>query len=140
LENEVLSPKWWFEGTHIKVGVLEGSSIVLLERTALATGEEDLAAVFAPAEKAFARIARERYGLLIDVRAAPGRNDPEFEQKFVPIRQKLQKGFRRIAILVRSTSGKLQAQRYGRADKLASAVFDDPAAAVAWLEEGTPRP
>jgi hypothetical protein len=140
LENELLSPKWWFEGTHIKVGVLERSSIVLLERSAAPTSDEDLAALFAPAEKAFARIARERYGLLIDVRAAPGRNDPEFEQKFEPIRQKLQKGFRRVAILVRSTSGKLQAQRYGRADKLASGVFDDPAAAMKWLEEVSLRP
>ena len=140
LENQLLSPKWWFEGAHVKVGVLERSWIAVIERSAQPTHDEELAAVFAPVEKAFARIARERYALLIDVRAAPGRNDPEFEKKFEPVRQNLQKGFRRIAILVRSTSGKLQVQRYGRADNLPSGVFDDPAAAVKWLEEVSLRP
>jgi hypothetical protein len=140
LENQLLSPKWWFEGAHIKVGVIERSWIAVIERSALPTHDEDLSALFAPAEKAFARIARERYGLLIDVRAAPGRNDPEFEKKFEPVRQKLQKGFRRVAIVVRSTSGKLQAQRYGRADNLPSGVFDDPELAVQWLEAVSLRP
>lgn len=140
MANPVFSPKWWFEGTHVRVGVLERSHIVVLERSAAPAGEFDLAMVYGPAEKAISKIDRGSYGILIDVRAAPGRNDPEFEKRFEPYRTRLQKGFRRVAILVKSTAGKLQVQRHAREDKLPNAAFDDYAAAVSWLEEVTLRP
>jgi hypothetical protein len=119
--------------------VLESSRVVVLERTAVPTGDEDLGQIFFPADRAFSKIDRGRYGLLIDVRAAPGRNDPEFEQRFEPHRQSLQRGFSRVAIVVKSLSAKLQVQRYARIDKIASGAFDDYAAALQWLEEVTLR-
>ena len=84
-------------------------------------------------------VKRERYGLLIDVRAAPGRNDPEFEKQFEPMRQRMQRGFRRVAVVVKSVHGKLQVQRYAREDGIPNAAFDDRSAAVKWLEESTLR-
>lgn len=120
--------------------MLESSHVVVLERTAASTVDVDLALVFGPAEKAMSKIDRGRYGILIDVRAAPGRNEPEFEKRFEPYRTGLQRGFRRVAILVKSTAGKLQVQRYSREDKIPNAGFDDYAAAIRWLEEVTLLP
>jgi hypothetical protein len=140
LATQVSSPDWWFEGTHVRVGVLESSRVVVLERTSVPAGELDPAEMFAPVDKALATLDRGRYGILIDVRTTPGRNDAEFEQRFAPVRQRLQRGFLRVAIVVKSTSGKLQSQRYARVDNIASNAFDDYAAAVKWLEEVTLRP
>ena len=137
MANADSSPAWLFEGAHIRVGVLADSRVVVLERSATPVGDADLATVFGPAEPALRGIARERYGLLIDVRAARGRNDPEFEKKFEPYRQSIQKGFRRVAIVVTTPHGKLQANRYAREDRLPNSVFDDYAAALKWLEEAT---
>ena len=55
--------------------------------------------------------------LMIDTTAAPARNDPEFEAAFDPIRVKLLSGFRRAAVLVKTTVGRLQADRHQRQDK-----------------------
>jgi len=140
LATQVSSPEWWFEGTHVRVGVLERSRIVVLERTSVPIGDLDVARVFAPADQALATLDRSRYGILIDVRTAPGRNDAEFEDRFAPVRQRLQQGFLRVAIVVKTTSGKLQTQRYARVDKIPSGAFDDYSAAVTWLEEVTLRP
>ena len=133
------SPKWRYEGAHIRVGVLADSRVVVLERSAVPVGEADLATVFGPAEPALRGITREQYGLLIDVRAARGRNDAEFEKKFEPYRQSIQKGFLRVAIVVTTPHGKLQANRYAREDRLPNSVFDDYDAALRWLEEVTLR-
>lgn len=137
MANADSSPQWLYEGAHIRVGVLADSRVVVLERSAVSTGDADLATVFGPAEPALRGIARERYGLLIDVRAARGRNDPEFEKKFEPYRQSIQKGFLRVAVLVTTPHGKLQANRYAREDRLPNSVFDDFGAALRWLEEVT---
>jgi hypothetical protein len=136
MANTLPSPEWSFEGTYAKIGVLAASRIVVLERTAVPAGD-DLVEVWGRAERAFDGVPRERYGLLIDVRAVKGRNDAEFEKKFVPIRQRIQKGFRRVAILVNTPQGKLQAGRYAREDALPNSVFDDYGAALKWLEEAT---
>jgi hypothetical protein len=134
------SPKWTFEGTHLKVGELAESKVIVVERSSVSAGDADIKAIFGPAEQAIRGIRRDQYGLLIDVRAAKGRNDAEFEKKFEPIRQSIQRGFRRVAILVTSPQGKLQAGRYAREDGLPNSVFDDYGAALKWLEEVTLRP
>ncbi len=113
------------------------SRVVVFERSPVPVANEELGAVFGPVERAISGIPRERYGLLIDVRTAKGRNDTEFEKKFEPYRQSIQKGFRRVAILVASVPGKLQASRYAREDGLPNQAFDDYAAALRWLEEAT---
>jgi hypothetical protein len=140
LANIPASPIWFYESTYLRVGELADSKVIVLERSGVPTGGADINAVFDPAEQAIRAVRRDRYGLLIDVRAARGRNDAEFEKKFEPIRQSIQRGFRRVAILVVSPQGKLQAGRYAREDGLANSVFDDHAAALKWLEEATLRP
>jgi len=128
------SPSPLYESAHVKIGLLNEPRVVVFERTAVTVAIEELAVVYDPVERAIQGIPRELYGLLIDVRATKGRNDEEFEKKFEPYRQRFQKGFRRVAILVTSVPGKLQASRYAREDGLPNSSFDDYAAALRWLQ------
>ncbi len=50
-------------------------------------------------------------GLLIDVRLAPARNDPEFERAFEPFRARMHAGFARSAVLTQTAVGRMHAQR-----------------------------
>jgi len=109
--------------------------VVVVARTAEPSGSASVAEVFGPAEDALNGIQRENFGLLVDVRSAPGRNDAEFEKNFEPYRRRIQAGFRRVAVVVATQHGKLQVQRYAREDGLSNAAFDDYQAAVAWLKQ-----
>jgi hypothetical protein len=81
-------------------------------------------------------VDRSRLCVLIDTRAAPGRNDPEFERAFAPIRAEITRGFLRCAVLVRMSVSRLQVQRHANADGNDVRVFTDEAEAVAWLRRG----
>jgi len=73
-------------------------------------------------------------GLLVDARDAPARNDEVFEDQFARSRRPILAPFARVAVLVRSSVGKLQVARYGREDGATSQlVFDDEASAIAHL-------
>ncbi|HMY59112.1 MAG TPA: hypothetical protein PKI49_03970 [Pseudomonadota bacterium] len=54
--------------------------------------------------------------LLVDMRAAPARNDPPFEEMQKRYRGQFLKQFVRVATLLTSRAGLLQVQRYGRED------------------------
>jgi hypothetical protein len=71
--------------------------------------------------------------LLIDLRNAPLKSDPEFESVFAPYRTRITRGAARVAVLVRSKVGALQVQRLAKTDRASSSVFDDEMAAVEWL-------
>lgn len=77
--------------------------------------------------------------LILDTRAAPGRNDDEFESAVVPLALRFSERFARSAILVASPVGKLQAQRLGRELRWSAEVFADESQAVAW-SRGSERP
>lgn len=89
---------------------------------------------FADAVAALDRLERPRFGLLVDLRAAPGRNDPDFEHAMAKQRMELLRGFAGVAILVQTAAGQLQIARIGRQDGVDVAVFTDEFAAIAWLE------
>src|SRR5687767_3826044 len=67
--------------------------------------------------EAFAResIHRPSHSLLADVRRAPARNDPAFEQTVERYYARLYGGFRRAATLVKTQAGRLQITRLSRA-------------------------
>lgn len=80
------------------------------------------------------RLSRHRYSLLTDVRAAPGRNDAEFEQALGTLRHQLFDGFKKQATLVRTAVGRLQVERLAREHRTASAqAFESEEEAVAYL-------
>jgi hypothetical protein len=67
-------------------------------------------------------------GLLVDVRLAPARNDPEFERAFEPHRVRLHAGFGRSAVLTKTTVGKMQVQRLGLGARNLGAFVSEPEA------------
>ncbi len=75
--------------------------------------------------------------LLVDMRLAPARNDPAFEEMQRGYRQLLLKRFVRVATLLHSRAGLLHVQRYGREDGRPDAHgFQDERSAVHYLQTG----
>ena len=110
-------------------------TIVRLERTATpyptmaAMHESNLGLAGALRQ---ARIRR----VLLDLRKGPpGRNDATFESESAPWRITLAKECDRVAVLVRSVAGKLQAQRLSRDEKRGgnAHVYMSEAEALAYL-------
>ncbi|AUX34930.1 MULTISPECIES: hypothetical protein [Sorangium] len=78
---------------------------------------------------------RPRYSLLLDIRAGPGRNDPEFEAAIARLRLRWFQGFRRIGVLVQTVVGAMQAQRYARQDGIRRMITSDEAALLRYLTQ-----
>lgn len=89
---------------------------------------------FASASAALDRIERNRFRLLLDFRAAPGRNDPEFESAMARHRKELLRDFGAVAVLVQTAAGQLQVSRIGRQDGEVLAIFTEEDEALTWLE------
>jgi hypothetical protein len=79
---------------------------------------------------------RRKYVVLVDVRLAPPRNDPAYEQLITRYEGRLYNGFRRIAFLAKTEAGRLQITRLFADSALGerSRAFTDEAAARAYLE------
>ncbi|CAN97187.1 MULTISPECIES: hypothetical protein [Sorangium] len=89
--------------------------------------------------RALDRVDRHRLCLLIDLRAAVGRNDPQFEAAMQRIRPPVMGRFRRVAILVRTTAGALQIQRHFREDGIDRMIGSDEARLLDYLREAPAR-
>lgn len=109
----------------------------LVRRTRTALGFPSLEAAQADYEamlESYEHIDRPEYALLIDVRAAPPRNDPAFEKMVRAYHDRLYSGFRRLATLVKTQAGKLQVTRLFQRSSFAMRVFhDDEAGALEYL-------
>jgi hypothetical protein len=68
---------------------------------------------------------RRQTRFLMDLRQAPGRNDPEFEAIVATHRKRMFEKFAAAAILVRTASGKMQVTRHMREDQSDAVVFLD---------------
>lgn len=75
--------------------------------------------------------------LLVDLRAIVGRNDSAFESALAPLRRELLSKFERTAVILRTSIGRLQLQRYLAADGIDAEVFSDEAEALAWFSRGS---
>ncbi len=96
----------------------------------LDTAHRDLAA-------ALDRLPRKRLSLLVDLRRAPARNDPEFERQMPEHRARLFEGFARRAVLVQTAVGRLHVQRHAQSDGLRDlVVFTDEAEARSFASRG----
>ena len=83
-------------------------------------------------------LRRKTLGLLLDMREGPMRNDPEYEQRLHRSVVRLVAGFRRVAILMQTSVGLLQASRLRRERGLLSSEphpFLSEADALAYLTE-----
>ena len=90
-------------------------------------------AVYEEVGAVFARAGKTGRGVLIDARSAPGRNDPAFEALMAELRPRIYGGFVRVAVLLRTSIGRLQSQRYTRQDGATRFVTEDEDAAIAYL-------
>ncbi len=97
---------------------------------------EELEASVASVCRCLDGLGRSRNALLLDVRAAPGRNDPAFEAALDRLRPLWFRGFRRVGVLVQSVVGELQAQRYARRDSIKRLITSDEAALLRYLTQG----
>lgn len=94
---------------------------------------EAMDAAFDELNAALGALDRATLALLVDSRDAPARNDPEYERAFEPHRRRMLRGFARIAILVKTASGRLQSQRLTSGDGVDAQTFTDEAAAMGFL-------
>jgi hypothetical protein len=109
-------------------------SILLYRRTSEAYPDEAaLRESFAALFVALDRLATSEMGLLLDVRAAQGRNDDAFEAAHAPVRVRMLTAFDAVAMVVGTVVGKLQVTRFLRELGVQGKVFTDLAEAEAWL-------
>lgn len=79
--------------------------------------------------------ATSKDALLIDLRAARGRNDVEMEAELAGLRRLFHRHFGFVGNLVSSAVGKLHLERLAKQDGLDEPVFRDEPSAVAWLRD-----
>lgn len=96
---------------------------------------DDLTPMFAEVHAVSDRVDRPSWGLFLDLRQTTGRNDEGFEKKIAPQRARLEQGYAKVAVLVRSMVGRLQVERHAREDGVNLKVFTDEQEALAWLKE-----
>lgn len=70
------------------------------------------------------------WGVIVDVRLAPARNDDAFERAMRALRQELAQRFSRISVLVSSAVGKLQVSRIDRGDGKGTYVTQNESDAI----------
>lgn len=86
---------------------------------------QELEACFEEVSKVLDGLERARYALIVDVRAAPGRNDPQFEAAMKRVRPRWIGGLRKVGVLVQSAVGVMQVNRYARQDGIKRLVSTD---------------
>ena len=101
----------------------EGSLAILVRGEKPFSTMADCQMAFAEVDEALRDIDRSKAALLVDLRAATGRNDKEFEATIAPLRRSLLRSFKRCALLVSTVIGKLQVERHLREDGLPASVF-----------------
>lgn len=108
--------------------------VVRIQRTGLDypdihTMERDMDAIVAVLD----RLGRDRKAFCIDWREGPLRNDTPFEEALQRLMPRLLRGYRVVAIIVRSAVGALQVKRQLREANLSGEVFQDEADAYDFL-------
>lgn len=73
--------------------------------------------------------------VLLDMRRAPGNNDPAFEQGTNTAMRQILVGFSEVAVLVQTAIGRLHFQRIIRASGQPLRIFTDEAEALRFLSE-----
>lgn len=90
--------------------------LVFLKRTAVPF--ESPAAVVEACQRVIVLLhpVHRSYGVIVDMRDAPFRNDPAFEAGMAALRSKLTRSFPRLVLLVQSPMGVLQVNRLTRTE------------------------
>lgn len=102
--------KYWFVEEHFREGV------VVMRRTAIPF--ESLEVLVAENDAVLSRIRHDHasFGVVVDMRQAPARNDPAFEGAMRTLRETVTARFARLCVLLESSAGVLQVNRLGRGE------------------------
>lgn len=92
---------------------------------------------FQAAAAAIDRSGRTGRVLLLDMREAIGRNDPEFTEMMSRMRPLIETGFSRIGVLVRTQVGMLQIKRLAQEDGVSRFTSTSEEALLDYLRTGT---
>jgi hypothetical protein len=124
-----------FQSPNVLIARLPGTSIIRFKR--LGDTPRTAAVIRAQLQKmidALDTLDRGDYYLFMDMRDAPTRHAvPEFERILDEYRPKLISGFAKVAVLVKTSVGKLQVTRMAREDGVDVRIFDVEAEALAYL-------
>ena len=128
-----------FRDEYMVVNVEAEGAIVRLVRSAVAYAS--IAALNESFEKVIGvmdLLGRRGRVMLFDTRAPQGRNDPEFEQAMATLRPRIDRGFSRIGVVVKSAAGGLQMRRWVSTDGIERLTGSDEAAIVDAILSGLP--
>lgn len=119
---------------HFTVLIDSAQRLARVTRSALPfTSAEEVEQKWLEVSRALDRAGRHRLAQLVDLRAAPGRNEPEFEKAMMRVRPLVMQGFSRIGILVQSTVGALQIKRHVREDGIDRMVSSSESELLTYL-------
>ena len=95
--------------------VVRESQLVFLKRSALPVVlEAELLDFLDRFDALLPLLLRRELSLLMDMREGPMRNEPEYEERMNRALLRMGTGFRRLAVLMKSSVGMLQASRFRR--------------------------
>mgnify|MGYP000902594172 CR=1 FL=1 len=86
------------------------------------------------------RHGRKGRFLLMDLRQAPGRNDPAFESIMSELRPRLVSGYRRVGILTSTAGGTVQVMRHSREDGYEALIASNEADLLSFFRLAASRP
>lgn len=101
---------YWFVEEHID------QSVVVIRRTPISFDSLDVLVRENDSVIGTIRSEHARFGVVVDMRQAPSRNDPEFEGAMRALRETVTNRFARLAVLIESAAGVLQVTRLGRGE------------------------
>ena len=97
------------------------------------TSLEEAARHFGQAVSVINALGRNRIKLILDLREAPMKNDPQYETAMAEHRRQVAKDIRRVAVIVRTAAGRLHVQRLQKSDHIEQLIVADEAEALAHL-------
>lgn len=136
-----MAPVRLFENDYFTVWCHNDTSIVEVVRSATKFPSPGaVGPAFAPMLLLLDDLGRHRYSLLLDSRDAVPNNDPSYEASYARYRNDLHRGFRRMAVLIRTPAGNLQATRLVPNVETPVRVFQDREQAWTFLGGPSSRP
>ncbi|MCA9632477.1 MAG: hypothetical protein KC766_32715 [Myxococcales bacterium] len=115
-----------FESPLVTIEEDPTERLIWVRRSTERCDVERLMATYADAMSQITRSHRG-WGMILDMREAPGNNSDAFENSTAELRAKLSDTFPRVVVLVSTVVGELQVKRMARESELETAVTTDEA-------------
>ena len=97
---------------------------------------EEAARHFGQAVSLINALGRNKISLILDMREAPSRNDPQFEEAMAEHRRQVARDISRVAVIVKTAVGRLHVQRLGETDRIKQGIVTTDEDAVEHVLRG----